>query len=157
MAKINGKALRTRVNGHTIALATSCSLQTTAQMSDSKTKDDPVGPHNDVEYVDWTINSENILGANEGIDTQEVYDTLMEFHLSGTEVDVSVELMANATEAVPAGDWTPEKTQNKAFSPYGGKALIESVQLNAPVEGKATVSVSFKANSTLKKITTAQA
>lgn len=150
--KIKGKALQLRVNDKTIALSTSCSLNTTTQVTDSKTKDDANGPAGEFDFVDWSANSENVVGANENVTNEMVYAELMELQLAGTAIDLSLELMANATGKIPQGGWTPDAATNKAFVAYGGKALIESVNLSAPVDGTATVSVSFKAVGPLGKL-----
>lgn len=155
MTKIKGKALQLRVNSQTIALATSCSLNTTTQVVDSRTKDDASGPAGDFDYVDWSASSDNVIGYNEGVTAELVYASLMDLQLSGAVVDISMELMTNAAGKIPQNGWTSETETNKAFAPYGGKALIESVNLTAPTEGNATVSVSFKAVGPLSKVTAA--
>lgn len=153
MGKIKGKSIMVTVNGNTIALSTSCSLQTTTQTSDARTKDDAVGPHNEVEYIDWTVSSESMVGKNEEVTAQQVYDALLALQLAGAEVEVYVELMSNASGKVPTGDWTADTTSKNGFTPYGGKALIDSLNLSAPNEGNATLSASFKANGPLTKKT----
>lgn len=152
--KIKGKSLQLRVNGKTIALSTSCSLNATTQVLDSKTKDDASGPAGEFDYVDWNASSENVVGANENVTNEVVYAELMELQLAGTVVKLSLELMANASGAIPQGGWTPDSATNKAFAAYEGNALIESVNLNAPADGVATVSVNFKAVGPLTKIST---
>lgn len=153
--KIKGKALQLRVNNKTIALSTSCSLNATTQVTDSKTKDDANGPAGEFDFVDWNASSENVVGANENVTNEIVYAELVELQLAGTVIDLSFELMANATGKIPQGGWTPDSATNKAFVAYGGKALIESVNLNAPTDGNATFSVNFKAVGPLTKISTA--
>lgn len=154
MAKIKGKALQLRVNNRTIALATSCSLNTTTQVADSKTKDDADGPAGEFDWLDWSASSENVVGFNESVTAEMVYATLMNLQINGTVVSLALELMANAGAGIPAnsGGWVPDATVNQAFVAYGGNALIESVNLTAPVDGHATVSVSFKAVGPLGKL-----
>lgn len=153
MPKIKGKALQTRVNGKTIAFATNCSLNTTTQIIDSKTKDDAAGPAGEFDYVDWTVSSENILGYNEGITIEQTYGQLLELQLAGTVVKISLDLIANASGKIPQTGW---QADNDTAYPYyvavEGNALIESVNLNAPTEGNATVSVNFKAVGPLETI-----
>ena len=157
MAKIKGKALQLRVNNKTIALATSCSLNTTTQVIDSKTKDDADGPAGEFDWLDWSASSENVVGFNESVTAEMVYATLMDLQINGTVVSLALVLMANAGAGIPgnSGGWVPDTTANLAFAAYGGKALIESVNLTAPVDGHATVSVNFKAVGPLAKIGTA--
>lgn len=147
MPKIKGKALQLRVNEKTIALSTNCQLSTTTQIIDSKTKDDAAGPAGDFDYVDWTVSSENILGYNEGVTAEQTYGQLLELQLAGTVVNISLDLIANASGKIPQTGW--QTADSDTVYPYyiavGGDALIESVNLNAPGEGNATVSVNFKA------------
>ena len=150
--KRKGKSLQLRVNKKTIALATSCSLNTTTQVVDSKTKDDAVGPAGEFDFVDWSGNSDNVLGANENVTSEMVYAELMELQLNGEVIDLSLELITNAGGKIPESGWSPDTTEHKDFAAYGGKALIESVNLNAPTDGVTTVSVSFKAVGPLTKL-----
>lgn len=150
--KIKGKSLQLRVSNKTIALATSCSLNATTQIVDSKTKDDANGPAGEFDFVDWNASSENVVGANEKVTNEMVYAELMDAMLAGTVLDVEMDLMQNATGAIPETGWTPDTTTNKAFAAYGGKCLIESVNMSAPVDGNATVSVNFKAVGPLAKV-----
>ena len=150
--KVKGKYLRTRVDGKTIALATSCSLNATTQFTDARTKDDAEGPVNEPDYIDWTISSENMVGANDGVTNEEVYTGLMDLMLAKQKVYVIVELVADGSGAIPQGGWQSDPSENRAFSPYGGFAYIESVNLTAPNEGNATISVNFKGAGPLEKV-----
>lgn len=145
--------MQVRANGHTIALSTSCSLNTTTQYSsDSKTKDEAIGPGGDEpEYVDWSLNGDSLIGISAA--EQLTYEQLMDLQLSLTVLDVEFFLAADGAGAVPDGDWTPDKAADYGFAPYGGKATIESISANAPTDGKASYSVAFKPASALKKIT----
>ena len=153
MKKIKGKSLMLRVNNKTIALATSCSVNTTTQVTDNRTKDDANGPAGEFDFVDWNASSENVLGMNENVTAEMVYDELLTLQLAGTVIDLSMSLMLNSTGAIPEGGWQPDTATNKALKPYGGKALIESLNLNAPVDSVATLSVNFKAVGPLAPIT----
>lgn len=143
--KIKGKALMLRVGGKTIALATSCTFNTTTQTLDARTKDDAVGPSVEIDYVDWTASSDNIVGKNENVTNEMVYSELMQAQISGTILEVSVDLVSGATGAIPTGGWQTESNANSGYVAYGGKAIIESVSMSAPKDGHATVSVNFKA------------
>ena len=150
--KVKGKALQMRANGQTIALSTSCSLNTTTQIVDSKTKDDAVGPAGEFDFVDWNGSSENMVGYNEDVTTELVYESLMELQLAGTVVELSMDLVADYKGKVPTAGWSVDEAGNKAYAAYGGRALIESVSLNAPVDGNATISVNFKGVGPLSKV-----
>lgn len=152
--KISGKSIMIRVDGKTIALATSCSLNVTTQMVDGKTKDDAAGPTGEFDYADWNMSSENLVGANDGVTGQMLSDELLALQLAGTKVEISLDLMTDSTSSVPSSDWSPmNPTTRTGFTPYGGKAMIDSFQLNAPVDGKASASINFKGVSPLAKVT----
>lgn len=148
--KYKGKALMLRVGGKTIALATSCSVTITTQIIDNRTKDDANGPVGEFDFVDWSAISENVLGANEGVTAEMVYDELLSAQVTGTKLEVSMCLVLDPNGAIPTEGWQKDSTNNKVFKPYGGLALIESIALNAPATGEATVSVNFKAVGPLK-------
>lgn len=151
--KYKGKALMLRVGGKTIALATSCSVNTTTQVTDNRTKDDANGPAGEFDFVDWSANSENVLGANDNVTAEMVYDELLTAQLAGTKLEISMSLVLNPNGAIPTEGWKADATNNKVIKPYGGLALVESIALNAPVDGVATVSVNFKAVGPLAPIT----
>ena len=140
-----------RVDGKTIALATSCSLNTTTQTTDARTKDDATGPAAEFDFVDWTASSENVVGYNETVTTQEVYDTLLDYQLAGKVVEISLDVINEHNGAIPAGDWQTATEKQADYTPRKGNALIESINLNAPNEGNATISISFKAVGPLSK------
>lgn len=155
MKKLNGKFLQIRMNGHTIALSTNCSLNVNTQYaSDSKTKDEAAGPSSgDAEWVDWSISAEAIIGVSA---TQQLTaSALLDLQLALTEVDVECFVAADGAAAVPEGDWQnmTDALKEYGWMPYGGKATIESTTANGPQEGKATFSVQLKAAGKLEKIT----
>ena len=141
-----------RVNGKTIALATSCSLNATTQVTDERTKDDATGPAGDFDFVDWNMSSENVVGANEGVTAEMVCDELLDLQFAGTKVEVELLLISNSTNAIPKDGWTAESGDVKTFKARKGMALIESATVNAPAQGNATVSVTFKGVGPLQKV-----
>lgn len=153
MKKIKGKYLQVRADGHTVALSTNCSLQTTTQYaSDEKTKDEARGPESgNAEWVDWSMSVDALMGVSEA--SQLTHAQLIDYQLACTELEVEFFLAANAAGDVPVGDWTPDKAAEMGVARYGGKATIENVNTNGPNAGKASFSVNFKAASILKKIT----
>lgn len=155
MKKLKGKYAMLRANGRTIALSTSCSLNVTTQFEDARTKDDAEGPVSEPTWVDWSGNSENMVGVDETQPIQLTYSELLDLQLSQTPVELSLDLITDYKGSVPEGDWQPENKTVYGFASYGGRAYIESVNLNAPAEGKATISVAFKAAGPLTKISRA--
>lgn len=156
MAKYKGKGLQLRANNQTIALATDCSVNTTTRFVDGLTKDDEEGFGDEFDGVDWTASSNNLVGYNEDVTTELVYDSLMELQENGTPVDLAIEKMANASGKIPEGGWAPSTGTDRAFEARGGKAFIESISLNAPASGNATININFKGKSKLTRLTPAQ-
>lgn len=143
MQKIKGKSLMIRIAGRTIALATSCQLSMTANIDETKTKDDAVGPAGEFESLSWTMSSDNIVGVNEELTTiQYTHLELARIMHSGEKVVVEFSPVADYEGAVPSGDWTAGNTL--AVGTYSGKALIDNLSLTAPGEGDATLSVNFR-------------
>lgn len=153
MKKLKGKSVMLRADNKTITCATSCSLSVTTQFEESKTKDDAEGPNNEPTWVDWTMSSENMVGVDEKEPVQLTYEKLLDLQLEKTAVELSMDLMLDAGGAMPEGGWQKNAAAPKGWASYGGKAYIESVQLNAPNDGKATLSVNFKPAGPLAKIT----
>lgn len=153
MKKVKGKFLQLRFGGHTIALSTSCSLQTTTQYSsDAKTKDEALGPSSgDAEWVDWTMSVEALVGVSSAEQLTEA--KLRRLQLNLAELDAEFFLAANGKGSVPSGDWTPDNAEEMGVARFGGKVTIESISTNAPTEGNASFSVNFKAASPLVEIT----
>lgn len=158
--KTPGKYLMLFVNGQTIALATSCSLNSNAKLNDARTKDDPTGPANEFDGIEWTLSSENMVGVDPA-GVAMTHASLMRLHLQGALVDVRFSMASPdgtnvASGAQPDEGWTQypsQKAENDyGVTAFGGKAYIESVQLNAPVEGKATMTVNLKGEGDLKEL-----
>lgn len=153
--RYNGKDFMIRVGGKTIALATSCSLNVTSQFDETKTKDDPIGPGGEFKHAEWNVSTENLVGCDTNIQTQMVAAALLEAQLAGTLLDVEFRIMQDTEGGVPEGDWQPQGILASMIVPnVKGKAMVESFTNNAPNEGKATLSVSFKGMSRLEFINT---
>lgn len=152
MKKIKGKFLQLRIGGHTVALSTNCSLQTTTQYSsDDKTKDEAMGPSSGTaEWVDWNMSADALMGISS--EQQLTHEQLLDYQLALTELDAEFFLAADAKGDVPAGDWTPDQAKNVGVGRFGGKVTIESINANAPNEGNASFSVNLKAAGKLAKI-----
>ena len=153
MKKVKGKSLQLRLGGHTIALSTNCSLLTTTQYSsDAKTKDDAKGPSSgDAEWVDWTMTADALVGISD--EAQLTEEQLRDYQLDLVELDAEFFMVKDGDGAVPEGDWTTDTAASSGVARRGGKVTIESINTNAPNEGKASFTVNFKAASPLKKIT----
>lgn len=144
-----GKDVMLFINGKAIALATSCKLSTSSETIDTQSKDSGIWMEKDVKKLSWNMSSENLFSAEEGVNG---YDVLFALYLKRQPVEVKFGIAANAdADEVPAAGWT------LPAAPYSGKALITSLELNAPDGDKATFSANFEGTGPLTKDTPAPA
>ena len=134
-------------NGQTtlpVALSTNCTITMNAETTDSKTKDDGIFSASNISGITWEITNES-LHTVESRTIDWTYDALFEKMTEAQPVDVVFGVPTNAnTTGVPEAGWTSPGT-------YTGKALITSLELNGPVDGDATVSLSLSGYGPLTK------
>ena len=144
MQKIKGKALMIRIAGRTIALATNCQLQMSANITETRTKDDAIGPAGELDSLYWSMSSDNDVGVNEELDTiQYTHLELSRIMLAGEKITVEFTPVSDYEGAIPAEDWAGV-VDLTSVGCYSGLALIDSLSLSAPSEGDATLSVNFR-------------
>lgn len=146
--KIYGRHLMIRVNGHTIALATSCSMETTAATFDARTKRD-TGARDVVSNITWSMRSTSCVGYNADT-TQETYTSLLRAHLTGATVQAEFILAAKDVSGLVTSDWQLSNTTD--FVPVAGTAIIKSIAVNAEVNGYASFNVELMGQGLLKTI-----
>lgn len=137
-----------RVNGHTIALATSCSMETTAATFDARTKRDS-GARDVVSNITWSMRSTSCVGCNADT-TQETYTSLLRAHLTGATVQAEFILAAKDASGLITGDWQPSEATG--FVPVAGTAIIKSIAVNAEVNGYASFNVELMGQGPLTTI-----
>lgn len=127
---MRGGELMVFVDDTCYPLATQCSVSGNISMLDPQTKDDSIHQTPDEESKQWTVS-----GNNQSDDAFETFLTLLSLAQAHEPVDVEIGKPANAsTEGVPNGGWTAPVNK------LSGKAYVQQVSFNAPVEGKATLS-----------------
>lgn len=132
--QVLGKDLMLFIGGKAIALATSCKLGLSAETIDIQSKDSGVWNEKDIKKLGWNCSSDNVFSADADING---YDKLFALFVAAKPVDISFGIPSNKGNEMPSAGWTaPAK-------PYKGKALITSLELNAPDGDKATFSVSL--------------
>lgn len=149
--KEDGKNLQVFLDGKAVALSTSCSFSITAQFADAKTKDDPVGPYAEFDYADWSVSTESIYGVNDGVTSEVIADTLEMYAAEGRVLSLTFERVMDGRGKVPQSGWRPNRGEGVSRG-WQGQAYIESVTVNAPAQGKATVSVNFKAAGPISRV-----
>lgn len=132
--QVLGKDLMLFVDDEAIALATSCKLGVSAETIDTQSKDSGMWGEKGVKKLGWNCSSENCFSADADING---YDRLFAAFVAAEPVNIAFGIPANKGNSLPTAGWTlPQK-------PYTGKALITSLELNAPDGDKATFSVSL--------------
>lgn len=145
-----GKNLQVLMGGKSIGLATSHTLNLTANTVDTTTKDSE-GMWSDAEIQNkqWTLQSDNLCShGTDGHDTEALMDAFM----TGTPVTVVFGLVAPVDAAVPTGGFTINTTATDKIA-WTGSALITSLNITANNGERATSSVTFSGVGSLTKVT----
>ncbi|GAA6467074.1 phage tail protein [Bacteroides thetaiotaomicron] len=138
-----GKDLMLFVEAKALALATSCKLGLSAETIDTQSKDSGIWTEKDIKKLSWNASSDNLFSADADANS---YDKLFALFIEHKPITLSFGVIANANEnEMPTAGWT--------LSPgsYTGKAIITSLEANAPDGDKATFSISFEGTGPLKK------
>lgn len=90
----------------------------------------------EIDTLSWTITSESFYANQaEGV----TFADLFGYYAAGTVLDLKFGVAADNTSGVPTGGWVVPSTGTV----LSGKAVITSVDLNAPVDDNASVSITF--------------
>lgn len=136
-----GKDLMLFTSDKAIALATSCKLSISSETIDTQSKDSGIWTEKDIKKLSWSASSENIFSADADANS---YDALLALFIARKPIDVKFGIPANADAGeLPTGGWTVPAAS------YSGKALITSLELNAPDGDKATFSANFEGTGAL--------
>ena len=96
----------------------------------------------DLDTLSWTITSENFYAETaEG----KTFKELFAYYSAGTVLDIKFGTAATSTTGVPTGGWVAPASGTV----LSGKAIITSLDLNAPVDDNASVSITFTGNGAL--------
>lgn len=135
------------VDSKAVACATNSVLELTSKTIEERTKDDAPGPKVEVDYVDWSASTENLVGTSNGTNIDELIETM----LSADTVDLVFGPVGSSEQAEPSSGWA-STSYITGFVSRQGTAIIESISVNAPVDGKASATVKFKGASVLKGV-----
>lgn len=90
----------------------------------------------DIDTLSWTITSENFYANTvEGIGFADIWG----YYAAGTVLDLKFGVAADSTTGVPTGGWAVPATGTV----LAGKAIVSSVDVNAPVDDNASFSITF--------------
>lgn len=132
--------------GKSLAYATNHTLSLSGETQDISSKDHGVWNATSVNKITWEITSENLFTVNE-------FDNLFDKMLARTPIDVYFGLKAEADDdkTVVDGDYP---NWSKGTGTYTGKAVITSLQANAPDGENATYSLTLTGAGKIAKATT---
>lgn len=123
-----------------VAYATNHTLNITGDLSNTSNKDvgNPISgatwASSELNQMSWTCTSENLF-STDGAGNN--FADLFDYMIAGSAVTVVLGIASGNTENVPASGWS----QDVAQTYYQGKALINSLQLNAPMGDNASYTV----------------
>ena len=123
-----------------VGYATSHTLSTSASTIDVSHKDNADSAagkwdDQDIDTFSWTITTENFYADSvEGISFSDLFG----YYAAATELDVKFGIAADSTQGVPTGGWTAP-----ASGAFTGKAIITSIDLNAPVGDNSSFSLTL--------------
>lgn len=144
-SKILGKDLMVFCEGRSIALATSHTLQVTANTTDTTTKDNGMWQSSEVTSFTWTMSSDNLVSCDTTDSSTYGWGTDKLFALWKAAQPVQL-VFATTSHGHPyisdvsTADWVP----NTSYVLASGNALITSINVNAANGDNATMSVSFQ-------------
>ena len=96
----------------------------------------------DLDTLSWTITSENFYAETcEG----KTFKDLFAYYSAGTVLDIKFGTAVTSTTGVPTGGWVAPASGTV----LSGKAIITSLDLNAPVDDNASVSIQFQGKGAL--------
>ena len=146
----NGSDLMLFANGKSIGAATSCKININAETTDASNKDEGNGGWTtpSVKKLNFEASSENFF-----LDTAKGnnFDDLFDLMIAKTVIDIVFSLDKIAAEKelpeAPANGWTLPSA-----GLYRGKAIITSLDANAPSGDNATYSTQFKGVGKLERV-----
>lgn len=146
MAITKGKKLMVWVKGSSgdytsIGYCTNHTLSTSASTINVSHKDlaDAASGKWDDQEIDtfsWTISSENFYAETaEG----KTFSDLFAYYTAGTVLDLKFGTAATSTSGAPTGGWVAPASGTV----LSGKAIITSIDINAPTDDNASCSITF--------------
>ncbi len=145
---VEGKDLMLFLDGKTIALATSCTLNVSRSMDEASSKDD--GSWRTVTPGDaqWDISADSLFSPDGDDETNNQIAFAQSFNslVEGKELTAVFTLADNASaNGLPEGGWLPASTGG-----YTGKCYVNSASISAAKGSAASSSFSFTGNGPLQ-------
>lgn len=153
MSKVKGGRLMVMLGNpaKSVSYATNHTLNINADLTDVSNKDE----NNSVSGATWQSQEANILSWEAS--TENLYSMdgrgknfadLYDYMIAGQSIDLVLALASEQVADVPVSGWTQDS--NTIY--YKGKALVNSLQLNAPNGENASYTANFTGVSALEKV-----
>lgn len=139
------------LDGNTVALATSCTINVSRNMDEASSKDD--GSWRTVTPGDasWDISAESLFSPDgeDSAQKQIAFPGLFAALVDGKELEAHFTVAENASSnGLPAEGWMP-----KAGEGYKGKCYVNASSIAAAKGSAASSSFSFTGNGPLEQVT----
>ena len=147
MSNVMGEAVQVFLSGKTLACATSCSVQISADEIDVSCKDTAGFNSTIPGRISWTVTSDNLFVVGD-------YTKLVNAMINKTVLDLTFATVSNidgATTPDADGHTVPSDGWTSAGDLYGGKVTVSSIDLTADNGSVATYSVTFNGHGSLSK------
>lgn len=143
---LEGKDVMLFIDGKTIALATSCSLNVTRESSDASSKDDGVWKTDVPGDMSWSANGDSLFAPKEGLDKAQIaYDELFKAMVESKDVAVVFGAVTNpGAGGFPEGGWIAPSTTG-----YAGNAHVTSLDWTGAKGSAATMTGALTGNGPL--------
>lgn len=117
-----------------------CSFSVSAKEDQTTSKDSGDWEESEISGLSWSGSTEMMIS----VEGNDPYDEL--FDIMTSKQPIPLWWSRKKEVEMPDGGWSPTEAKG-----YKGKALITSLENGAPVEGRATVKVTFKGTGPLEK------
>ena len=143
---VEGKDLMLFLDGKTVALATSCTLNVSRNMDETSSKDDASWRTVTPGDAQWDISADALFSADgEDANNQVAFADLFVSLVDGKELTAVFTLANNASSnGLPEGGWLPKSTGG-----YTGKCYVNSSSISAAKGSASSSSFSFTGNGPL--------
>lgn len=150
---LKGKDFMVFVGAKAVALATNHTLTLNTETSDTSSKDDGIWSDAEITGMSWQATSESIGAYSGDADNDLSYEELIDLYMKGEPVDLVCGIPKNKTnDGVPDDGWEVPDSTSPSLVHYTGKALITSVELNAPNGENSSISATFTGVGKLTKV-----
>lgn len=147
MSAIMGEGIQLFLSGQTLACATSCSVQISADEIDTSCKDCAGFASSIPGRINWTVSSDNLFVVSD-------YNMLVEAMINKTTLDLVFAQVSNLhaeTEPDADGHYVPSGGWKSANDLWHGKVTVSSIDLTADNGSVATYSVTLQGHGALAK------